>query len=167
MKVIDLQRFLGNLVPFAKAAGASEKAAAELDRALQCLEPFKEKSLTEFNDFLHRADEYDRTGKLTPTAASGNGRSRSAKAGVMSVDDAAQIYTDLLARAHDPALSYADINAAMNPIGKMTIPLLLEVAARVDVPVPAKPKREIVAALSRRITELKASGERTQNRFSA
>lgn len=167
MKVVELQRFLGNIVPFAKAAGASEKAAAELDRALQCLEPFKDKSLSDFGDFLQRADEFDRTGKLTLPTRNGNGKPRAPKAGSLSVDDAVQIYKDLLARATDPALTYPDIEAALKSIGKMTIPNLLEVATKVDVPVPAKPKPEIMAALTRRITELKASAERMQNRFSA
>jgi hypothetical protein len=165
MKVDELQRFLASIAPFARAAGASDKTVTELDRALQCLEPFKERTLADFSEFLRRADEYDRTGKLTQPAK--NGRPRTAKAGSLSVDDAAQIYTDLLGRAADPNLTYADINAALKPIEKMTVPQLLEVAAKVDVPVPAKPKAKIVEGLKRRITELKASSERTQHRFGA
>lgn len=165
MKVADLQRLLGAVGPFARSAGASEKAGTELDRVAQCFEPFKEKSLAEFSEFLQRADEFDRTGKLTPPAASG--RARAGKAGSLSVDDAAKIITDLLARATDPTLGYADIEVALKPVGKMTIAQLVEVAAKVDVPVPPKGKPAILAALTRRITELKASGERMRDRFSA
>jgi hypothetical protein len=165
MKVHELQHFLGSIVPFARAAGASNTAVTELDRALQCLEPFKERTLADFNDFLRRADEFDRTGKLTPPAK--NGKARAAKAGSLSVDDAAGIYRDLLGRAADPKLTYGDIDAALKPIEKMTAPQLLEVAAKVDVPVPTKPKAKIMEGLKRRITELKASSERTQYRFGA
>ena len=72
MKVAELQRLIGNFGPFTRAAGASEKVATEFDRAMQCLDPFKEKTLAEFNDFLRRADEYDRTGKLLPPARNGS-----------------------------------------------------------------------------------------------
>lgn len=165
MKVHELQQFLAAVTPLARAAGASEKAAAELERAVQCLEPFKEKSLSEFSEFLLRADEYDRTGKLTPPVRTG--KPRAAKAGSLSVDGAAQIYKDLLGRAADPKLTYADIDAALKPIEKMTVPQLLELAAKVDVPVPTKPKAKIIEGLKRRVTELKASAERTQYRFGA
>jgi hypothetical protein len=165
MKVDELQCFLAGIAPFAKAAGANEKAVAELDRALQCLEPFKERTLADFSEFLRRADEYDRTGKLTPPAKIG--KPRAAKAGSLSIDDAAQIFKDLLGRAADPKLTYADIDAALKPIEKMTVPQLLELAAKVDVPVPAKPKAKIIEGLKRRVTELKASSERTQYRFGA
>ncbi len=165
MKVNELQRFLASVAPFARAAGASDKAAAELDRALQCLEPFKERTLADFSEFLLRADEFDRTGKLTPPAK--NGKAKAAKAGSLSVDDAARIYADLLGRAADPKLTYADIDAALKPIEKMTAPQLLQVAAMVDVPVPTKPKAKIIEGLKRRITEFKASSERTQYRFGA
>jgi len=164
MKVADLQRFLGEVVPLVRSAGASEKVATELARAVQCLEPFKEKSLSEFNDFLGRADEFDRTGKLSAPPASA-AKPRSAKASALTIEEAAQIFTDLHQRATDPALSYADIDARMKPLEKMTIPQLLEVAAKVHVTVPSKPKKEILAELIRRIKELKASDERTKFRL--
>jgi hypothetical protein len=43
---------------------------------LQCLEPFKERTLADFSEFLRRADEYDRTGKLTPPAKQSGARQR-------------------------------------------------------------------------------------------
>ena len=52
MNVSDLQQFLRQIVPFARAAGASEKAATELERTVLCLEPFQAKPLAEFNQFL-------------------------------------------------------------------------------------------------------------------
>ncbi|HZZ79086.1 MAG TPA: hypothetical protein VFE62_11235 [Gemmataceae bacterium] len=164
MNVHDLQQFLAGVAPLARAAGASEKAATELDRALQCLEPFKNRSLTDFTEFLRRADEYDRTGKLGAPPAKTRA---AAKAGGLSVDDAAKIFNDLVARAASPTLTYADIDTAMKPIEKMLVGQLVELAAKLDIPAPKTPKSKIVDALKRRITELKANSERTQYRFGA
>lgn len=165
MKVAELQHSLGHIVAFARAAGASDKVVAELDRALQCFDPFKEKTLAEFSDFLRRADEFDRTGKLVPPARTSGGGTRAARAPALSAEAAAQIFNDLHERATDPALTYADIDAKMKPLEKLTIPQLLEVAAKVHVTVPAKPKKEILGELTRRIKELKVSHERTQFKF--
>ncbi len=165
MKVSELQRFLGSLAPFVKAAGASEKVATEFDRALQCLEPFKEKTLVEFNDFLRRADEFDRTGKLTAPARSGNGKPRAAKTPALTVDEAVQIYRDLHARATDPTVTYPEIDAKLKPFDKLTVAQIKEVAAKVDVTVSGKTKKVMLDDLLRRIKELKASNERTQFRL--
>jgi hypothetical protein len=81
------------------------------------------------------------------------------------VDKAVDAYRDLLGRAASPSTSWSDIEVVMKPISKLTIPQLLEVAAKVEVPVPQKPKSDIVDALKRRVTELKASAERTQPMF--
>jgi hypothetical protein len=164
MKVAELQQMLCQIAAFAKAAGATDKVIMELDRALQCFDPFKEKTLAEFGEFLRRADEFDRTGKLQPPARP-PAKPRTARAPALSVDAAAQIFTSLHDRATDPTLTYADIDAALQPLDKLTIPQLRAVAAKVNVTVPAKPKKEIVGELMRRIKELKASHERTQFRF--
>ena len=163
MTVAELQRFLGNFVPFAKAAGASDKASAELDRTVTCLEPFKEKSLAEFNDFLRRADEYDRTGKLTVPERTTTRAPRAPKVPKLTVEEAVNLYRDLHARATDPALSFADIDQKMRLLDKQ----LKQLAAQVEVTVPVKGKAQILEELTRRIKELKASHERTQFRFGA
>jgi hypothetical protein len=167
MKVAELQRFLGAVTPFVKAAGASEKVAAELDRTLQCLDPFKEKSLAEFNDFLRRADEFDRTGKLLPPAQKGAARPRAAKAPSLTVDEAIQIFNNLHERATDPALTFADIDAKLKTLEKLTMAQLKDVAAKANITAPAKTKKHVLEEFARRIKELKASHERTQYRFGA
>ena len=127
------------------------------------VEPFKVRSLGDFSEFLQRADEYDRTGKLTVPVSAAKGRA--GKTNGAAVDKAVETYRDLLGRAASPATTWSDIDAVMKPIAKLTVPQLLEVAAKVEVPVPQKPKSEIVDALKRRATELKASAERTQPMF--
>jgi hypothetical protein len=165
MKVAELQRFLSNFGPFAKAAGASEKVAAEFERAMKCLEPFKEKSLAEFNDFLLRADEFDRTGKLTPPARNGNGRTRAPKAPGLTVDEAVQIFNDLHKTATQSDVSYADIDAKLKPFEKLSVAQLKEIAARVGVVASGRARKVFIEALAWRIKELKASHERTQFRL--
>jgi hypothetical protein len=164
MRVAELQSFLGNIAPFAKAAGASEKVAVELDRAVQCLEPFKEKTLAEFNDFLRRADEFDRTGKLVPTTGK-SARARTPKAPALTVDEAVRVFNELHERATDPTLSYADIDARLKGLEKLTVPQLKEVAGKLNITMPAKTKKAMLEELARRIKELKGSHERTQFRF--
>lgn len=165
MKVAELQRFLSNFGPFAKAAGASEKVAAEFERTMKCLEPFKEKTLAEFNDFLLRADEFDRTGKLTPPPRNSSGRTRTKKAPGLTVDAAAQIFNDLHANATRTDVSYSDIEAKLKPFEKLTVAQLKEVAANVGVVVTGSRKQPILDAFTWRIKELKASDERTQFRL--
>src|SRR5258707_1272317 len=142
MKVAELQRLLGNFVPLARAAGASAKVSAEFERALQCLEPFKEKALAEFNDFLRHAEELDRTGKLT--APAGSPKPRTARAPKMSVEEAVRSFNELHTRATDPALTYADIDAKLGLFQKLTVPQLRQVATQVGVTVPAKGKPQII-----------------------
>jgi hypothetical protein len=165
MKVHELQQFLGNFVPFARAAGASERVVTELSRTVQCLDPFKEKSLAEFNDILRKADEYDRTGKLSAN----NGRKpRTPKAPALSVDDAVRIFQELESRATDPTLTYPEIDARFKPIEKLTVAALKGLAVKVGVTLAEKNKQPILNQLKSRITELKASFERTQQyRFGA
>lgn len=164
MKVADLQRFLGNFAPFAKAAGASERVTTEFERMIGCMEPFKDKTLAEFNDFLLRADEFDRTGKLTPPTRT-SGKSRAPKTPSLTVEAAAQIFNDLHTNATRADVSYADIEAKLKPFEKLTIAQLKEVAAKVGVVVTGTKKKPILDAFSWRIKELKASDERTQFRF--
>lgn len=166
MKVAELQRFLAAVTPFVKAAGASQKVASELDCTLQCLDPFKEKSLAEFNDFLRRADEFDRTGKLLPPAK-GGARPRPAKAPSLTVDEGIKIFNDLHERATDPGVTYADIDAKLKVLEKLTMVQLKELASKANITAPAKTKKHILEELARRIKELKASHERTQYRFGA
>ncbi|MBI2804468.1 MAG: hypothetical protein HYX68_05715 [Planctomycetes bacterium] len=165
MKVAELQQFLSQIVPFARAAGAGDKVAVELDRAVLCLAPFKDKSLAEFNDFLRLADEYVRTGRL-PEKPARVARPRTPKAPKLTVAEAAQKFQALYARATDPTLEYPAIDAEIDTLSGLTIAELKEVAAAVDTTVPSKSRKkdEILAEFKRKIKERKGSYERTQFR---
>lgn len=165
MKVSDMQQILNGLASLSRTMGASDKVANGVGEIARFFEPFKERTTDELQDLLVRADEYHRTGKVTLPQRGNNGRARSAKAPSLTVDEAANVFSDLHRRATDPALSYYEIDEQMKRLEKMTIPQLLEVAAKVRVTVPTKPKKDILAEFTRRIKELKASDQRTQFRL--
>ncbi|HEX3147720.1 MAG TPA: hypothetical protein VHR66_06525 [Gemmataceae bacterium] len=61
MQVAALQLYLRSLAP-ALEAGDAVSAARSLSAAVQALEPFRALGVAEFAAFLHKADEYQRTG---------------------------------------------------------------------------------------------------------
>jgi hypothetical protein len=164
MKVSELQQFLSQLVGFVRAAGAAEKVAEELGRAAQSLEPFKHKTLAEFNDFLKKAEEFDRTGVL----AAPKKPARAPKAAKLSVKEAAQKFSSLCDRATDPTLDYATIDTEIDALAGLTAANLKEVARQAHITLPARAtKPQILDELKRRIKERKGSFERTQFRADA
>jgi hypothetical protein len=62
MHVAVLQQFLRSLVPPLRAAGSGEGVAGQLENACQSLEPFRDRPLAEFGQFLVRCHEYERQG---------------------------------------------------------------------------------------------------------
>lgn len=167
MKVADLQQFLRQIGPFAKAAGASEKASADLDRAGQCLEPFREQSLADFSDFLTKtAEHYTRTGEFPQIVKPGKARApRAPKAPKLSLADAAAMFQGLYDRATDPALEYSTIDAEIDKFKPMTVPNLKELAKTVGVTLTGKANKPAILDVFRnRIKERKGSHERNQFR---
>ena len=164
MKVAELQLFLNQIVPFVKAAKASEAVASELARTALCLEPFKDKTLGEFNDFLCMADDYVRTGTL-PASAKKPSRPKTPKepkAPKPTVAEAAQIFLGLCERAADPTLDYAFIDAEISKFNDLSVAELKSLAKEVNKTF-AKSKMtrpEMVGALKRMIKDQKETYER-------
>ncbi|HTU17026.1 MAG TPA: hypothetical protein VMG10_03120 [Gemmataceae bacterium] len=63
MKVSTLQQFLHSLLSPLEASAASAQTLAGLQHACQGLNPFLDKDLAEFAEFLDRAADYEREGK--------------------------------------------------------------------------------------------------------
>jgi hypothetical protein len=61
MNVAVLQQFLHSLVPPLQAGGG-QPAASNLDTACRALEPFRERNVAEFAEFLTRCQDYERQG---------------------------------------------------------------------------------------------------------
>lgn len=63
MKVSVLQQFLRSLVPPLESSAAAAATVAALQRACQGLDPFQDKDVADFAEFLTRAAAYERDGK--------------------------------------------------------------------------------------------------------
>jgi hypothetical protein len=168
MKVADLQQFLRQIGPFAKAAGASDKAAADFDRAGQCLEPFREQSLADFSDFVAKtAEYYTRTGEFPQVVkpAKGKATTRTPKAPKISLTDAAATFQSLYDRATDPTLEYNTIEAEIDKFTPLTIAQLKELAKTVGITLAGKATKPLILdAFKSRVKERKGSHERNQFR---
>jgi len=168
MKVADLQQFLRHIGPFAKAAGASDKVSADLDRVGQCLEPFREQSVADFSDFLAKTIEhYTRTGEFAQIVKPAKGRAKTStpKAPKISLTDAAATFQGLYDRAIDPTLEYSTIDAEIDKFTPLTIPQLKELAKTVGITLSGKGTKPVILdAFKNRIKERKGSHERNQFR---
>lgn len=159
MKVADLQSFLRSLAQPLEASGG-KKAAADLERAGEGLERFKDWSVPEFADFLARAEEYARTG-IVPKK--GTSATRKKTADPEKVRAVAQRLRDLYERATDDALSYTEIESEVQKAGKQLLKDdTLQVAKELGISGSLKTKKDALAAIERKIAERKESYQRTR-----
>jgi len=68
MNVVVMQQHFRELSALIRSAGAASKLVDEFLAVAMALEPFREHSVGAFASFLVRADEFDKTGKVTVTA---------------------------------------------------------------------------------------------------
>ncbi|HTU89720.1 MAG TPA: hypothetical protein VMF69_06470 [Gemmataceae bacterium] len=74
MKVSVLQQFLRNLIAPLQSSAAAAQTIAALQRACQGLDPFQDKDVADFAEFLTRAAAYERDGKWPAVHPSISGR---------------------------------------------------------------------------------------------
>jgi hypothetical protein len=74
MKVNVLQQFLRNLIAPLEASAAPAPTLAALHRVCQGLDPFQDKDVADFAEFLTRAADYEREGKWPSAQPSISGR---------------------------------------------------------------------------------------------
>jgi hypothetical protein len=143
------------LVQPVRAAGAGDKVCGELQRAAECLEPFKETTLVEFNDFLVKAHEAVRTGQWPKPGKRRSPRDPNAANGpALTVEQAAQRVMALVERVNDPDLQDATIDSELEAVGTLGKPDLLKVTQEVGMSLPSRTTREeIMQALRRRIRD--------------
>jgi hypothetical protein len=167
MKVSALQQFLSQLVPLMEATNASQAVIAELKRTGQCLEPFKEASLADFNEFLRNADECVRTNKWPQPGKKAT--TKGTKAPKITVAEAAQKFLALKERATDPSLENHMIDLEIDAFNTLTMPQLKDLAKEVGqvLPSKAKSKNQIISEIKRVIKELKESHLFNQHRPSS
>jgi hypothetical protein len=108
MNVSELQQFIRSLHAPLSAAGAPRKITDDLERIVAGLEPFRDRPLAEFADFLVRAEEYHRTGVIP-------GRRRQKQpVDQNKVMEAAQNFKALCERALDPDVSSESLETELN-----------------------------------------------------
>jgi hypothetical protein len=165
LKVADLQQLVSGFVAPVRSAGASQKVLDDLQRLGEVLEPFRDRSLAEFADFLKMADEYVRTGTLPATAgrAGGRGRApRAPKAPKLTVGEATQRVLALYERAADGSLGYDVIEREVQSLQPMTAKDLKEVATQTHVGVPSRAtKDKILEAIRNAVQGRRAAADRT------
>jgi hypothetical protein len=165
LKVADLQQLVNGLVQPLRSAGASQKVLEDLARLTQGLEPFKDRPMGEFNEFLQKADQCVRTGEWPAPGARGSRRSAGPKAPKVSVEEAAQRIMSLSERAAaDQGMDYAAIEAEVQVLKDMTMPQLKEAAEQAHISARGRTKPDLLKAITVAIKERKSSSERTQFR---
>jgi len=163
LKVADLQQLVNGLAQPMRSAGASQKVLDDLARLSQGLEPFKERTMGEFNEFLEKADQCVRTGAWPGPGRRSSRRSGEPKQPGMSVDEAAQRIASLMERAAaDPNMDIAAIEAELRAMQGMTMPQLKEAAEQAHLAARGRTKDDMLKALAVAIKERKMSGERGQ-----
>ncbi len=160
LKVTDLQQLVNGLAQPMRNAGASQKVLEDLGRLTQGLEPFKERTMQEFNEFLQKADQCVQTGEWpAPGKRASSRRSGQPK---MTVNEAAQRIASLSERAAaDGNLDYAAIEAEVMTLDPMSMPQLKEAAEQVHIVARGRTKPDLLKSIAVAIKERKTSSERT------
>ncbi len=160
MKVAKLREFVENVAQFLTQSGGTQ-VGRELHRAADALRPFDERTIAEFESFLKRADQFDRTGQV-PAAT----RTRSRQAAVTDqakVAQAAETVRQLYEQATDPAVTYQRIDTEVARLNRaLNKGEVLAVAEKLGIALPKRAsKKATLEEIGRWITERKRSFERT------
>ncbi len=158
LKVADLQQLIDGLTQPLRHAGASQKVLDDLARMGRGLEPFRERTLAEFNEFLEKADQCVRTGEWPEPGRRASSR-RGSGMPAPSVEEAAQRLASLLERAaSDTSLDVAAIEAELQPLEPMTGPQLKEAAEQVHLAARGRTKQDVLKGLAVAIKERRTGG---------
>ena len=166
MKVADLQQFLRSLGGPLQAAGASQKVVAELERAAAALDRFGSSTIADFAQFLEMADQYMKTGVLPERAAKAAraAKPRAVRNAKLTIDEAVHLMQRLYEQAIEPDMDYTRIDENFAPLRKLTVKELLQVAQGIDLPLPARMKKDdVLKRLLLRIQERKENFDRTRD----
>ena len=163
MKMAELQAFVKTLAAPLSSVGVSKTVCTDLERVAAALEPFRDLTISQFADFLAKAEEYHRTGVLA--SPSKKARAPAVRAGALSIPEAVQRVQSLYERAPDPTLTYVAIEAEIKQLDKaLTLPQALELAKELGLVLSKKTKKATFEEIKRRIIDRKGSFERTQFR---
>lgn len=161
MKVAALCQSLDGLCQFLENAGAKQ-TANEWRRLKDALGAFAEPSVTDFCDFLRRAEEYHRTGILplgkTGTARKPKAQPRSPESLAEAIQKVKEFYESVIR----PEVTYEQITAEIKRIEKdFKADELKEVARQLGISRPPKTKKATLEEIHRRMIQRKETIERT------
>ena len=150
MKVIDFQELSRGI---AKAiAGDSAKAAKELEKLVDGLDPFKTWTITELINFLAKAEEYSRTGVISAKSS----KRQSTKADAVVVSTTLAKLNELFDKAIEPSTTYSTIEEEIKAIDKtLKKPDVIEVARQFGIKEAIKSKKEALEKIENRIARRK------------
>jgi hypothetical protein len=161
MKVHDLQQFLRSLAQPLTAAGG-KKVADDLERAAGGFEQFRDMSITDFCNFLDKANHFVTTGALPKS-----GRGAPRKAAGLSEEELrqkTQRLMEMYEKALDADFSYEQVKEEVKGLDKLTVGALKQIAKEMGINRSFRKKADVLDALERKITERRASHERNQFR---
>jgi hypothetical protein len=161
MKVHDLQLFLKSLAQPLTSSGG-KKVAEDLERAADGLNQFKEMTITDFCGFLDKANHFVTTGQLPPTG--GRSRTQPKVSNPEDVRRKAQRLMELYERALDQDFSYDAVKQEIKELASLKVDELKQIAREMNITKGFRRKGDVLDALERKITDRRASQERTQFR---
>lgn len=160
MNVTDLQQFLRSLAQPLTSAGG-RKAADDLEKAVQGMEPFREMSVQQFSEFLARAEHLVRTGELPTTGGRSRSRSGQPRPGSEEqVKEATQRVLDLYEQAQEPDFNPESARQTVQELNRLTLNELKLVARELDLNRSYRTKEDALNDIERKITGRRDETER-------
>ena len=161
MNVADLQQFIGDIARLLNAT-ESKKAAADLERVVAGLEPFKALSIGDFAGFLPHAETYHRTGVLPIGPVKKTPAPRAPKAPKISLDEVKGEVFGMYQNAANAEVTIESIDGLRPKLDTLTQGDLEKVAMAGNlVGLSKKTKGVIIDTILDRIRSIKQSALRT------
>jgi HPt (histidine-containing phosphotransfer) domain-containing protein len=160
VNIRQLGQYLRSLAGALRESGAS-KVAGDLEAASVALEPFGDRAVKDFAEFLARAQEYERTGIVSVV---GTGRRAKSAAAIdqEKIAAKAQQVQQLIERAIDAEVTFTVIDTEVKKLEKaLTKDEAVQLAQEVGAG-KCKNKKEALAEITRMIKDRKLNYERTR-----
>jgi hypothetical protein len=162
MKVQELQQFINSLAQ-PLASGGATQIAKDLERAAAGLTQFNDMTIVEFCGFLDKANHFVTTGAL-PKRGSRSGASRAQASNPEEIRQKTQRLMELYERALDAEFSFDGVKQEVRGLANLKVEELKQIAREMGLNRSFRKKDDILDALERRITERRATQDRSQGR---
>ena len=157
MRVAELRSLLKSIAATVSAAGG-QKAAGDIERMCEALDRFDSLSLSQFADFLAKADHYLKHGKFRLPS---QGPKKPAEVNGQRVKEFAQLIQELSERSITDEVSYEMIGTEVGKLGALSTPEVLGVAREVGIFRRLPNKAAAIDEIRQMIEQRKESFQRT------